>query len=89
MSLAQHRFVEGFIKRCSVLGIQSPDTVVSLLKFAAKDALDATEAVYKKMGKSPMEHQSNPSLVGDEGQNTGTSAYEESRDFATSHPAQT
>jgi hypothetical protein len=89
MSLAQHRFVEGFIKRCSQLGMRDQNTVLTLLKYAAKDALDATEQVYKKMGKSPCEYQRNPELVGEAGHNTGTSAYEETREHASDKPTRT
>ena len=86
MSLAKQRFLEGFVKRCSDLGIYSQESRMALLKYAAKDALDATEQVYKKMGKSPCEHQKNPELVGEDGDNTGTSAYEETRDHASDKP---
>ena len=89
MSLAKQRFLEGFVKRCSDLGIYNQATVMALLKYAAKDALDATEGVYKMMGKAPTEKQRNPELVGEGGLNTGTSAYEETKDHASDKPTRT
>ncbi len=53
MSLAQQRFLEGFIDRCKELEINDTGNIVALVKKSAKDALDVTKQVYKKMKKAP------------------------------------